>query len=70
VKTHSADIISSLILLKHEVEKHHEYRHKMKLTILGGAEAHIVAQELAKAEVGVLLVPFRQFPADWQSRRM
>jgi hypothetical protein len=68
IKAHSADIISSVVLLKREVEK--ETGKKMKLTILGGAEAHIIAHELGRAHIGVLLVPFRQFPADWQSRRM
>jgi hypothetical protein len=68
IKAYSADIISSVVLLKREVEK--ETGKKMKLTILGGAEAHIIAHELGRAHIGVLLVPFRQFPADWQSRRI
>lgn len=66
--THSADIIATLIVLKGEIE-HHTKNH-IKLTIAGGGEAHLLAKELGKAKVGVILNPIRPFPAAWESRRI
>ena len=66
--TSSADIISSLLLLKDEVEEH--TKKTMKLTIAGGSEAHLLAKELGEAGVGVILIPARSFPKEWEGRRM
>ena len=66
--THSADIIATLIVLKKEVE--HHTKAKIKLTIAGGGEAHLLAKELGEANVGVILNPVRPFPASWESRRI
>lgn len=66
--THSADIIATLIVLKREIE--HHTKTKMKLTIAGGGEAHLLAKELGAAKVGVILNPVRPFPATWGSRRI
>ena len=66
--THSADIIATLIVLKEEVEHHR--KNKIKLTIAGGGEAHLLAKELGAAKVGVILNPVRPFPAAWESRRI
>lgn len=66
--THSADVIATLIVLKRQVE-HHTKNH-IKLTIAGGGEAHLLAKELGKANVGVILNPARPFPASWESRRI
>ena len=41
-----------------------------KLTIAGGAEAHVLASELAAADVGVITIPSRPFPEIWEKRRM
>ena len=41
----------------------------LRLTILGGGEAHILARELGESGVGVILNPVRPFPADWDRRR-
>ncbi|VDB85240.1 unnamed protein product [Peniophora sp. CBMAI 1063] len=68
VNAESADVIATLLVLKKEVEK--EVGKKVKLTISGGAEAHIVKDELATAGVGVVLVPVRPFPATWEQRRI
>jgi hypothetical protein len=57
VHTNNADIIASLILLKREVES--ETGNELKLTILGGTEAHLLATELADADIGVVLFPPR-----------
>lgn len=66
--THSADIIATLIVLKREIE--HHAKSKIKLTIAGGGEAHILAKELGAAKVGVILNPVRPFPVTWDSRRI
>ncbi|ESK97124.1 carbohydrate esterase family 9 protein [Moniliophthora roreri MCA 2997] len=68
VEAHSADIIATLILLKKQVEL--EKRATLKLTITGGAEAHLLAGELAAADVGVVLSPPRPFPYVWEDRRI
>ena len=66
--THSADIIATLIVLKAEVKRH--TKTGIKLTIAGGGEAHLLAKELAAANVGVILNPVRPFPASWETRRI
>lgn len=66
--THSADIIATLIVLKKEVKRH--TKANIKLTIAGGGEAHLLAKELAAANVGVILNPVRPFPASWETRRI
>ncbi|KAJ7220042.1 carbohydrate esterase family 9 protein [Mycena pura] len=68
VEAHSADIIASLILLKKEVET--VKGRKIKMTITGAAEAHLLAQELGEADVGVILNPARSFPLQWEDRRI
>ncbi|KAF9462476.1 carbohydrate esterase family 9 protein [Collybia nuda] len=68
IEAHSADIIATLIILKQEVEV--ETRKIMKMTITGGAEAHLLARELAEAGVGVILNPVRPFPYVWEDRRI
>ena len=55
VEAHSADIIATLIILKREVE--YTTKMEMRLTITGGAEAHLLAKELAAAKIGVILTP-------------
>lgn len=66
--TNSADIIATLVVLKREIEYHSKT--KMKLTIAGGGEAHLLAKELGAANVGVILNPVRPFPVNWESRRI
>ncbi|HEV7738116.1 MAG TPA: hypothetical protein VGO47_12200 [Chlamydiales bacterium] len=64
----SADIIASVLRLKQEVE---EARHvRLRLTLVGAEEAHLLAREIADADVGVILVPVRPFPKTWAARRM
>ena len=59
VNVHSADIIATLISLKKEVEV--ENGNAIKLTIAGATEAHLLAAELSKANVGVIVTPSRSF---------
>ena len=70
VEAHSADIIPTLITLKMEVE--YTTKKEMRLTITGGAEAHLLAKELAAAKIGVILTPSRlgPFPSVWEGRRL
>lgn len=68
VEADNADIIATLVALKREVER--TYKSKVKLTISGGVEAYLLAKELSRANVGVIQVPARPFPAVWEQRRM
>ncbi|KAJ6577401.1 carbohydrate esterase family 9 protein [Mycena capillaripes] len=68
VQAHGADIIATLILLKKEVED--AKGRTIQLTIMGGAEAHLLAKELGEAGVGVILNPARPFPFVWEERRI
>ncbi|KAJ7086089.1 carbohydrate esterase family 9 protein [Mycena belliarum] len=67
-EAHSADPIASLLLLKKEVE--HAKGQTIQMTITGAAEAHLLAQELGEADVGVILNPARSFPYRWADRRV
>lgn len=64
VHVNKADYIATLVRLKRDVAP------GMKLTILGGAESWIVADELAKEDVGVIVSPARSFPGTWDQRRI
>ncbi|KAF9225904.1 carbohydrate esterase family 9 protein [Gyrodon lividus] len=67
VNVKNADIIATLLKLKHEVEA--VSGTLMKMTLVGAAEAHLVAAELAGASVGVVTPP-RSFPFTWEGRRI
>ncbi|KAI0312575.1 carbohydrate esterase family 9 protein [Amylostereum chailletii] len=67
VRVHAADTIASLLDLKTQVDS--VTGAAMKLTLLGATEAHLLANELKEAEVGVLAAP-RSFPYTWDSRRI
>ncbi|CDO72361.1 hypothetical protein BN946_scf184977.g58 [Trametes cinnabarina] len=68
VEVESADIIASLISLKVEVEQ--RLCHPIQMTLLGATEAHILAEELGQADVGVIISPTRPFPEEWEKRRI
>ncbi|KAI6026447.1 hypothetical protein BKA83DRAFT_4490918 [Pisolithus microcarpus] len=38
----------------------------MKMTIMGGTEVHLLAPELASANVGVIITPVHLFPFYWE----
>ncbi|GAA5942389.1 uncharacterized protein JCM15063_006228 [Sporobolomyces koalae] len=69
VEVDKADTIASLILLKREIETRAHGRYSLKWIIAGGQEAHLVADELAQASIGVILSPPRSFPESWDARR-
>ncbi|KAL1938740.1 hypothetical protein VTO73DRAFT_11343 [Trametes versicolor] len=64
----SADAIASVIALKSEVEK--ARGNKIKVTLMGAAEAHLLAKEIAHAGIGVIISPTRPFPHHWEKRRL
>ncbi|KAL1674796.1 hypothetical protein EV122DRAFT_219970 [Schizophyllum commune] len=68
VHADNADVIATLIALKREVE--HTIRAHLKMTIIGGAEAHLLAPELARADIGVIVISPRAFPYSWEKRRI
>ncbi|EKG19830.1 Amidohydrolase 1 [Macrophomina phaseolina MS6] len=67
VSVDSADTIASLLRVKSEVE--HAVHADIRLTLVGAAESHLVAKELADAGVGVVLAPLLQYSQSWDQRR-
>ncbi|KAE9395829.1 carbohydrate esterase family 9 protein [Gymnopus androsaceus JB14] len=68
VEAGSADIIATLISLKKEAEAIHG--NPIRLTIAGAVESHLLARELAEANVGVVVGPIHPFPDSWENRRI
>ncbi|CAK7266648.1 hypothetical protein SEPCBS57363_002196 [Sporothrix epigloea] len=67
VTVHSADTIAAILSMLQEVETvSSKY---IRLTILGGAEAFLLADVLAAAEVGVVLAPLVSYRNTWDQRR-
>ncbi|KAL2266759.1 hypothetical protein VTJ83DRAFT_6111 [Remersonia thermophila] len=64
---HSADTIAAVVQLKRSVEA--SAGTSLRVVVLGGAESHLVADELAAADVGVVLAPALTFPSTWDRRR-
>ncbi|KAJ7931230.1 carbohydrate esterase family 9 protein [Mycena leptocephala] len=67
VKVESADIIASLLVLKKEVEA--VKGNPIRLTLAGATEAHLLAKEIGKAGVGVIIEQ-RPFPSSWEQKRI
>jgi hypothetical protein len=63
----NADGIAIALKIKSEVEE--ATKSKIRLAILGGAESHLVATELAAADVGVILLPLQVHTSNWDQRR-
>ncbi|KAL0938299.1 carbohydrate esterase family 9 protein [Colletotrichum truncatum] len=72
---HSADTIIAILRLKSAVEEalaaksQSSESPKLRVGIIGGAESHLVATELASAGVGVVLAPFQSYSNTWDQRR-
>ncbi|KZL77806.1 carbohydrate esterase family 9 protein (midohydrolase) [Colletotrichum tofieldiae] len=73
ITVHSADTIAALLDIKTGVEEAisrlTNTSAKLQLIINGGAEAHLVADALATAGVGVVLAPMQSFAISWDQRR-
>ncbi|THZ82444.1 hypothetical protein D6C88_06124 [Aureobasidium pullulans] len=67
LSVHSADTISALIRLKSTVEA--ASKTTLRLVILGAAESHLVAKELAAADIAVVLAPMLPWAQTWDQRR-
>jgi hypothetical protein len=67
LSAHSADTIASIIRLKSQVEA--VSSQKLRVVIIGGAEAHLVADELAAAKIAVVLAPLLPHAQSWDQRR-
>ena len=76
ITVHSADIIASIIHMKAQVQKAIELNYpligrvpQLKVLIIGGAESHLVADELAEADIGVVLAPPFPYAVSWDQKR-
>ncbi|KAH0146455.1 amidohydrolase, partial [Aureobasidium melanogenum] len=67
LSVHSADAISALLRLKSTVES--ASKTSLRLVVLGAAESHLVAKELAAAKVAVVLAPLLPWAQSWDQRR-
>ena len=54
----SADVMARLLSLKAEVEG--QTNAKIRMAFFGGMEAHLLAKEIAAADVGVIVSPYVQ----------
>jgi len=64
VTTHNKDIIAHLLKMKAEIED----TTPINLVIIGGIESYLIAKELAKAKIPVILTPWRCKPEAWEYR--
>ncbi|GAA5993130.1 hypothetical protein JCM10908_001303 [Rhodotorula pacifica] len=62
-----ADVLASLIKLKAAIEA--KTSNSMRWIIHGGQEAHLIASQLAEADIAVILTSPRSFPTTWDARR-
>ncbi|KAF1936839.1 amidohydrolase [Clathrospora elynae] len=77
LSAHSADTIASIIKLKDYIESaiasytstSTTSNTKLQIVIIGGAEAHLVATELAAANISVVLAPMLPHAQSWDQRR-
>ncbi|RYO96277.1 hypothetical protein DL766_002878 [Monosporascus sp. MC13-8B] len=81
ITVHSADTIAALLKMKRTVDSAIASARGssddsgsggsegISLTIIGGAESHLVADELAAANVGIVLAPFQSYRTTWDQRR-
>ncbi|KAK8155997.1 hypothetical protein IWX90DRAFT_494327 [Phyllosticta citrichinensis] len=67
ISVDSADTTASILRVKGAVEQ--AANRKIRLAVVGGAEAHLVVKELAAADVGVVLAPLLQYSQAWDQRR-
>ena len=67
LSAHSADTIASVIRLKSQIEA--VSSQSLRVVIIGGAEAHLVADELAAAKIAVVLAPLLPHAQSWDQRR-
>jgi hypothetical protein len=70
LSAHKADTISALLRVKADVDAASpSSAPPLRLVILGGAEAHLVAHDLVRAGVAVVLAPANAHGTTWGQRR-
>lgn len=74
LSAHSADTIASVIKLKHYVEylltlTPSPPKKSLRVVVVGGTEAHLVATELASANISLVLAPLLPHAQSWDQRR-
>jgi hypothetical protein len=67
IEVDNLDIMASLLILKADVED--KIGSRMKMVFSGAMEAHLLAEEIGYADVGVILNPSRPYPMVWDQRR-
>ncbi|KAJ1304899.1 hypothetical protein OPQ81_006033 [Rhizoctonia solani] len=67
VLVENADIMATLLDLKKELEG--VFKSTLHLVFAGATESHLIADEIAKANVGVILAPLRPIPQFWDQVR-
>ncbi|CAE6451854.1 unnamed protein product [Rhizoctonia solani] len=67
VLVENADIMATLLDLKEEIEG--VPGSALHLVFSGATEAHLIAEKIAKANVGVILAPLRSIPQFWDQIR-
>ncbi|KAJ6629347.1 hypothetical protein B0H10DRAFT_2388381 [Mycena sp. CBHHK59/15] len=68
VSVHNADIMASRLRFKAEYETNAIQNRSLRMTFAGALEAHLLAREIGKAGVNVILTPARPFPRTWEMR--
>ncbi|CCM02332.1 uncharacterized protein FIBRA_04424 [Fibroporia radiculosa] len=68
IEVGSADIMATLINLKNNIEQ--ARGSFMKMVFAGAAEAHLLADDIANANIGIILQPIRPFPNNWDNHRI
>ncbi|CAE6413393.1 unnamed protein product [Rhizoctonia solani] len=68
ITVHKADDMATLLELKSEIEDLTSV--PLRVTFAGATEAHLIAKEIAAANVGVIVIPTRSFPGNWDQSRI
>ncbi|TRM67641.1 hypothetical protein BD626DRAFT_423922 [Schizophyllum amplum] len=68
IHVESADIMATLLILKAEIEN--RIGSAMRVVFAGASEAPLLARDLVRARVGVILTPARPVPNLWEGRRI
>ncbi|KAI0849505.1 hypothetical protein F5Y00DRAFT_235831 [Daldinia vernicosa] len=72
ITVHSADVIATLLRVKESIDNaivSSRGSGSISLIIIGGAESFLLADELAAADVGVVLNPLLSYRNSWDQRR-
>lgn len=64
----SADAIAAVLRVKKDVEEFYDGQ-PINVAIIGAGEAHLVANEIAEANIGVILSPLLKKAQSWDNRR-